>query len=296
MKNSKRKNTSCFLFGIITFLGLVGLVIGWFWLTNLPQPSPLEKPLFRGVIYERDIRTQPRPMVIHILTIDLKEQGIKFLVTPGDPEADLPLSARTTSKFLNGFNLQIAVNGDGFTPWHSNTIIDYYPHKGDPIDVIGFASSKGVVYSEDTDNEPTLFISPTNQARINTQIGKIYNAISGNLQIVKNGRVIPGLSQVPEPRTVIALDRANRHLIIIVVDGRQPGYSDGATLEELAQIVIEKRGYNAINMDGGGSTTLVMEDKLGIPKLLNRPINQRIPNNQRPVGNHLGIYAKSLND
>ena len=296
MKNSKRKNTSCFLFGIITFLGLVGLAIGWFWLTNLPQPSPLEKPLFRGVIYERDIRTQPRPMVIHILTIDLKEQGIKFLVTPGDPEADLPLSARTTSKFLNSFNLQIAVNGDGFTPWHSNTIIDYYPHKGDPIDVIGFASSKGVVYSEDTDNEPTLFISPTNQARINTQIGKIYNAISGNLQIVKNGRVIPGLSQVPEPRTVIALDRANRHLIIIVVDGRQPGYSDGATLEELAQIVIEKRGYNAINMDGGGSTTLVMEDKLGIPKLLNRPINQRIPNNQRPVGNHLGIYAKSLND
>jgi len=85
MKNSKRKNTSCFLFGIITFLGLVGLAIGWFWLTNLPQPSPLEKPLFRGVIYERDIRTQPRPMVIHILTIDLKEQGIKFLVTPGDP-------------------------------------------------------------------------------------------------------------------------------------------------------------------------------------------------------------------
>ncbi|HEY61173.1 MAG TPA: phosphodiester glycosidase family protein [Anaerolineae bacterium] len=296
MKNSKRKNTSCFLFGIITFLGLVGLVIGWFWLTNSPQPSPLEKTLFRGVIYERDIRTQPRPMVIHILTIDLKEQGIKFLVTPGDPEADLPLSARTTSKFLNSFNLQIAVNGDGFTPWHSNTIIDYYPHKGDPIDVIGFASSKGVVYSEDTDNEPTLFISPTNQARINTQIGKIYNAISGNLQIVKNGRVIPGLSQVPEPRTVIALDRANRHLIIIVVDGRQPGYSDGATLKELAQIVIEKRGYNAINMDGGGSTTLVMEDKLGIPKLLNRPINQRIPNNQRPVGNHLGIYAKSLND
>jgi len=296
----KKPKTSKFLkyliLALILFALISSLSFAFYWFLATPQPKSIEKALFRGISYTRDVRNSPRPVIIHIVSVDLKEDGIKIFITPGYPKSDLPLSAQTTSKFLSKYNLQLAVNGDGFTPWHSYTILDYYPHTGDPVDVIGFAASKGNVYSNDTDDEPTLYISLSNQARINTQIGKIYNAISGNEQIVKNGKITTNSDTSPQPRTAIALDRANRHLLIFVVDGRQPNYSEGVTLKELAQIIIDYGGYNAMNMDGGGSSTLVMESKIGLPHLLNRPINHHIPGNQRPVGNHIGIYAKSLDN
>jgi len=90
----------------------------------------------------------------------------------------------------------------------------------------------------------------------------------------------------------VALDREGRRLILIAVDGRQPNYSEGVTLAELAEIVIEHGGDTALNLDGGGSTTLVMEGKSGEPILLNSSIDNRIPGRERPVANPLGIYAQ----
>ena len=207
------------------------------------------------------------------------------------------IESKTTSKFLSNNGLQIAINGDGFTPWHSTNLLDVYPRSGDPVDSVGQAASQGKQYSLDSDNEPTLYLSETNKARFNSQIGKLYNAISGNLMLVRNGKIARSLDNNKlDPRTAVALDRANRYLIMIVVDGRQPGYSEGVSLLELSEIIIFHGGYNAINLDGGGSSTMVMEGQLGNPNTLNSPINHGIPGKQRVVGNHLGIYAKSLEE
>ncbi len=124
----------------------------------------------------------------------------------------------------------------------------------------------------------------------------MYNAISGNGILLEQG-----LSQVadsapyfdtPLPRTAIALDKTSRFMLIIVVDGRQPNYSEGVTLAELAEIVAGFGGYTALNLDGGGSTALVAIGKSGKPIQLNSPIDNRIPGRERPVANHLGIYAR----
>jgi exopolysaccharide biosynthesis protein len=256
-------------------------------------------------------------MVIHVVTVDLREPGVSLLVTPGDPKEELPLTARTTSKFLDEFGVQIAVNGDGFSPWHSNGIFDYYPHTGDPVEPTGFAASQGTVYSPDTDAEPTLYISRTGQARFNSPGSKAYNAISGNLMLIEKGLAVvaqaagqqnekpkdekvrnrpvmdePSNGQdVPQPRTALAVDKSGRRLLLVVVDGRQPNYSEGTTLAELAEILLAHGGYTGMNLDGGGSTTLVMEGSGGRPVLLNSPVHQRIPGRERPVGNHLGVKA-----
>jgi exopolysaccharide biosynthesis protein len=63
------------------------------------------------------------------------------------------------------------------------------------------------------------------------------------------------------------------------------------TLAELAEIVIGYGGDTALNLDGGGSTTLVVEGKSGKPVRLNSSIDNRIPGRERPVANHLGIYG-----
>jgi hypothetical protein len=48
----------------------------------------------------------------------------------------------------------------------------------------------------------------------------------------------------------------------------------------------------AMSMDGGGSSTLVIEGGDGLPKILNSPIDNYIPGRERPVGNHLGVFVQ----
>ena len=278
------------VYPFLAFLAILGMLLavscslGGF----RPQPGEESRVLFQGVTYHRETRQSPRPMVVHIVTIDLRQKGLSFLVTPGDPEAELPLKARTTSRFLDEFGLQLAINGDGFTPWEASGPLTSYPKTGDPVKPNGFAASEGVIYSRESGG-PTLYLARTNKARFNTPDGKIYNAISGTQMLLERGLEAEGLDSDPEPRTAIGLDRRGRTLILVVVDGRQAGYSEGATLNELAEILKEHGAYYGMNLDGGGSSTLVMEDNG--PAVLNSPIDNNLAGRERPVGNHLGVYA-----
>ncbi len=245
-------------------------------------------------------------MVIHILSVDLKQPGLSLLVTPGDLQAERPLRAMTTSSFLEKFDLQVAVNGDGFQPWYSNNLFSYFPKTGDLVAPIGLAASQGQVYAQNPLNHPVLYLGRNNTARFNSPPGRIYQAISGNPILVLQGQLAVGGKDNPrgqaddapaeqsQPRTAVGLDKNNRRLIIVVVDGRQPGYSEGATLSELAAILIEAGAYTAMNLDGGGSSTLVKAGSAGQAIQVNSPIDQQIPGRERPVGNHLGIYAAPL--
>jgi len=272
---------ACDLGGLIPFGGPLG------------QPAATRDRLYEGIIYERIVRQEPRLMVIHVVTVDLKAEGIKLLVTPGDAENELPLKARTTTEFLEGFDLQLAINGDAFTPWQDLGPLGYTPKSGERVSPIGFAASNGTIYSQDTDEEPTLYIYQSNLASLNGLVGKIYNAISGNALLLWNGAAVEGLnSSDAEPRTAVGLDRGGRKLIIVVVDGRQAGYSQGATLAEMAQILLENKAHSGMNMDGGGSSALAVQRPSGEIELLNSPVHQGIAGRERPVGNHLGIKAK----
>lgn len=276
-----------FFWGIATLVALTALaglhLLGRF---VRPQPRPLIESPYQGVTYTRSVTRSPRPMVIHLVSIDLSATGIRLLVTPGDP-----LPARTTSEFARDFGVQLAINGDGFTPWYDNGLWDYAPRPGDPVTPIGFAASNGQVYSSDTDSEPTLYFGPNNQASFETPIGKVYNALSGNLLLVKNGKPLANLGDSPAPRSAVGLDKKGKTLILVVVDGRQPGYSEGMTLDELAALLTANGAQTAMNLDGGGSSTLVMRGALGI-RVLNSPIHNGLPGRERPVGNHLGVYAQ----
>jgi len=296
MKLFKNRTCAC---GTMIFLAVVTLGIfgagSWLWIKFRPQPAPTQEMIFQGVEYIREVRISPRPMVIHVIKVDLKAEGIRTLVTPGDPKAELPLNAQTTSQFLEGYALQVAVNGDGFTPWHSNSLWDYYPHAGDPVDSIGFAVSRGEAYADVEKGHPILYLTSNNKARFNAPFGNTYNAISGSEMLVRNGQALKNINENdPQPRSAVALNQSARFLIFVVVDGRQPGYSMGATLAELAEIIISHGGFNAMNLDGGGSSTLVKEGFLGQADVLNSPIDNQILGRERAVANHLGIWAKPL--
>jgi len=261
-----------------------------------PAPIPMKQNLYEGVTYHRLVRFIPQPLIAHVLEIDTKTKGIELIVTPPDSNEATPLKARTTSQFLDEFDVQIAINGDGFLPWWSRSPADYYPHVGDPVTPLGFSASKGDVYALGIEMSvgirPTLYVSRRNALSFNNPPGNIYNAISGDRMIVLKGQPVPFLNdQDTEPRTAIGMNRNGRYIYIIVVDGRQPFYSNGATLSELAQLFIDEGAYIAMNLDGGGSSTMVIEGENGQPVILNSPIDNHIPGRERPVANHLGIYV-----
>jgi hypothetical protein len=282
------------VFVLVVLLLCVG---GYFWYDGgRPAPVPMKKDLFEGVTYRRIIHLLPRPMIAHLVTVDTKSSGITFLVTPPDSKNEQPLRARTTSQFLDEFGLQLAVNGDGFSPWWSHSPADYYPHVGDRITPLGFTASNGNVYWNgenigDVGVEPTLYISRRNALTFNNRPDNVYSAISGDRMLVEKGKILSELDDEElDPRTALGINRNGRYLYILVIDGRQPFYSDGSTFQELAALLKAQGAYFAMSLDGGGSSTLVIENGDGSPVILNSPIDNYIPGRERPVGNHLGIY------
>jgi hypothetical protein len=286
------------LLGTLFLLGAgAASASGWyFWLLHRSQPPDVSRTLFRGITYTRESLRTPRPIVVHTVRVDLRAPGIRFLVTPGKPVPVAQLPARKTSRFLEEFGLQLAINGSYFKPWWSKAPWDYYPHAGDPVEVLGLASSEGRRYSAPDPARVTLDLSPRNDVTIGTGNRRPYNALSAGPLLLADGVPPPRLVRRraharPEPRSAVAIDRAGGTLYLYLVDGRQPHYSEGVTLPELAALIAERGGYRAMNLDGGGSSTLAVEGAGGRTEILNSTIHSKIPGRERPVANHLGIYA-----
>ncbi len=257
-----------------------------------PLPIPTSQRLFTGVVYSRKVALSPRPMIMHVITIDMRTAGLKLLVTPPDEKgSDTPLRARTTSEFMREYGVQIAINGDGFAPWWSRSPVDFYPHEGDPVHPRGFTASRGRIYWTTSTSFPTLYVSSRNYLSFEAPAHP-YNAISGDPMLVTGGTPVPDLDDSElHPRTAVGYSRNGRYLYLVVVDGRQPLYSEGMTLHELADFMISLGAQYAMSLDGGGSSTMVAEGTDGTPRVLNSPIDNYIPGRERPVADHLGVYV-----
>jgi len=90
----------------------------------------------------------------------------------------------------------------------------------------------------------------------------VIHAVGGGQFIVRNSAVDvdphdPSFADVTHPRTAIGL-KADGDIILVTVDGRQPGYSIGVRLDELGELMVSRGAVTALNMDGGGSTTMAV--------------------------------------
>jgi len=265
-----------------------------------PAQTNEARSLFQGIAYRREFRSNPRPIMIHIISIDLKAPGIGIFVTPGAPTANLTeTNARTATEFLKEFKLQLAVNANFFYPFVEEAPWDYYPRRGDRVNNVGHAISKSQAYSQPDSNFPALCFDAKNRAQIsengNCPAGTAY-AVAGDTLLAKNGKIVAQSQEEskqdkPYPRAVAAIDLTGEKLWLIVVDGKQRLYSEGLKLSEITEISMQLGADTVLNLDGGGSVTLAVASPSGA-KLLNAPIQNQIPMQERPVSNHLGFYAR----
>ena len=257
-------------------LSLLSAPIAYFGLNYFRRPpqQPLTKDLFEGIRYQRVVRANPRPMMVHIVTLDLKQAGLKPLVTPSNPVVQPEhIQARTTTHFLKEFGLQLAINGSFFYRFREETPWDFYPHEGDHVSAIGTTISNTKPYSTFKEKYPSICFSAQQKAQIVADgacpMGT-EQAIAGNEIFLTHGRIALQKSQwsrdwdKPYPRTAIGVDRLGYKVWLIVIDGKQPLYSEGATMQELGAIVTNLGIDTALNLDGGGSVTLAIADRKSV--------------------------------
>ncbi|MGH2529033.1 MAG: phosphodiester glycosidase family protein [Actinomycetota bacterium] len=89
-------------------------------------------------------------------------------------------------------------------------------------------------------------------------------AIGGGSVLVSDGVDVVGTcvgSGCRNPRTGVGV-RAYGKLLLVVADGRQPKWSVGATMHEFAGILLQLGATDAMNLDGGGSSTVVVNGEV----------------------------------
>ena len=125
--------------------------------------------------------------------------------------------------------------------------------------------------------------------------GPLRTVVGGWPRIVEAGRnvalaadsvegTVPRFSRARHPRSALGVSRDSATLYLVAVDGRQQT-SVGMTLEELADAMIALGAYDAMNLDGGGSTALVVRDSI-----VNQPSDAT---GERPVGNVIAITRRT---
>jgi exopolysaccharide biosynthesis protein len=286
---------------LLPVLLVVPIAIHSFPYFQRPARVPAQQLLHPGMQYERVVWQQPRPIMLHVTAIDLAQPNLGVLVTPGVAAKDQhEITAMMTSEFLQKNKLQFAVNASFFYPFQEDSPWAYYPKSGDRVSVVGEAISQGKVYSQADPGSKwsVICFSAQNQVQILSQAScpqGTEQGVSGNEVIMLDGKPLPEAlaadGDKAYPRMVLAHDRSGKKLWVIAVDGKQPGYSEGVKIRELVPF-LQKLGVDrAINLDGGGSTTMVTATAQG-PKFLNAPIQNKIPMNERPVANHIGFFIR----
>lgn len=239
--------------------------------------------------------------------IDLRDPDVEVVVTapqdlPDDAPAGSEVKLEPTDAWAEHEGVAIAINAN------------FYGVRGPGYaDVVGLAVSDGEVISTARSHEgrpdPVLLIGTNGRARIertaSTDLKRIEDAVAGvgasntsdvpGSLLLDNGRNLGATARVAptarHPRTAAGVSRDGRALLLIAIDGRAPGHSAGITLPDLADLMLEFGAWDALNLDGGGSTAFIStwqrtEDE---GPITNRPSDGSF----RAVATHLGIRVNT---
>ena len=243
---------------------------------------------FRGVDVAPLEATQPRRMRGYAARIQATDPGIAFLATPDNGDRPGETDGLRTTSFLKQFECQLAINAGSFAPVCSE--------EGLPEDIHGLQISRGQTVSSPDPPYPALLITRDKRLSIEARpfhTEGIENAVPGFQIVLRRGEVLK-TDDTLHPRTGAGISDDGKQLILLVIDGRQPDYSLGASTAEVGQWLQALGAADGINLDGGGTTTMVLRGENGEPQILNRPIHASIPGRERVAASHLGVKAQPL--
>lgn len=262
-------------------------------------PSNLEwKKLYDGIEHV-NFKIQEPLLNVNVLRIDATNPNLVFHTTPrsknwvaNENETD----RRTLPDSVVEENMIVAVNANFYQPFNAQTRVS----RG-PADNKGLVVSNGVLVSPTLDGFASFIQNKDGSVEVRTvregdSLDNIQTAVSGHNTVLKNGKC-PLINlvesqpylKVRHPRTLVGISQDKKYVYLVTIDGRQPEFSVGTSILESAEILRQLGTYDAVNLDGGGSTTMVYRDESGKPVVLNRPVGLGPANTLRHNANALGV-------
>lgn len=213
-------------------------------------PSP-------GLRYLRRTLEGP-PVSIHAVVADLTQPGVRVIATP---QAE---RWATVGDFARTHRAAVAVNGGFWSVWQRPTGVTagggaHWSGSGPDADFGHFGVR----------DDGRAVVNGPGQGEDERSLGRLTDAVSGRPVLVRDGEpaldeldTFPGANQ-RQPRTAVGVSRDGRRVILVVADGRQ-SHSRGLTLYQLARVLVELGAHRALNLDGGGSSTMYVAEAGGV--------------------------------
>ncbi|MBI9103302.1 MAG: phosphodiester glycosidase family protein [Spirochaetales bacterium] len=268
--------------------------------TGTPSWYPLDEGL--DFYYFRD---RSFPLALFALRVDIRA-GLWDLVFTEPSEAFLAsregeaMEGITTTDFLLEEGCYAAVNGGPFSPYRW-----FLPRRGQTPS--GLYVWEGQLLEGPLERFDALVVDEEGNLSIRSQGEYPFEGefiLGGFQRLLESGDTIVPEGGERTPRTALGISSDGRYLYLMVADGRREEYSRGLTLAETAGYLNFLGSHDALNMDGGGSSVMVLAE---IPRnrgdggaglnggsrarIVNRPVNRRgFP--ERIVATHLGIRKK----
>lgn len=238
------------------------------------------------------LTTSEGPWAIHLLRVDMTRCDLGLEVVPAPKQEDLAGGKLRVSDLYatGGHRMVAAVNGDFFTPQglpvgtevvrgdirriRNRPVLAWRP---------GEAPWMGIPESE---GDSVLVVGWRLSRR---QADGVSHVVGAYPRLLSDGQRVgdllvsenPSFAAARHPRTAVGYDPSNEVLWLVGVDGRQQGYSDGMSLPELTGLLEALGSAEAVNLDGGGSTSMVLR---GVA--VNRPSDAE---GERAVVNALAV-------
>jgi hypothetical protein len=246
-----------------------------------------------GIGYLEGRIGKPR-LQLWALRVDLDNPGLEFVVNNGGEEPGV-IPGTTVSGFVRDYDCVAGLNA---TPYDR---VGALP--GEPLTVAGIAMTEGRhIAPPDSRYDALVFYHDGSAALVHQtslddqSLAGISAAVGGFFVVLQEGALAERLQnqngKAPRhPRSAAGLSADGRTLYLLAIDGRRPG-SIGATEAETALILQRLGAAGGLNLDGGGSTALVLRRRDGRIRPVNTPIHGMIPGRERVVAACLGIRIK----
>lgn len=194
-----------------------------------------------------------------VLEVDLKDTHLMMKASSPKDEGKLKTKQQMTLQALahdkQGSRVLAAVNGD------------FFATDGTPQGI--YYRNRVCLKNTMTDNVCTFFAVTKGKKAVigsydeyDTYKDEIQEAVGGRVRLMTNGNVLPQTSTALEPRTAIGVTD-NNVVYILVADGRNFWYSNGMRYAEMGAVMKALGAKDAINLDGGGSSTFIIRSKAG---------------------------------
>ena len=225
-----------------------------------------------------ETRTEPRPLKLRFIRADMACTGFRPAVFTGDdPDGDGPAESSLTppEDLFERYGAIAAVNANAFAglPGTENDIRGWYRNR--PVDMHGLVVSDGRIISPPEQGRTAFWVDEKGRPRRgDPEAGSkpVAAVADWSGQLLIDERIMADSTVTTlHPRTAVGFDDTGRWLLILVADGRQPGFSEGMSLYEMALLFRSKGCTQAVNLDGGGSSIMLIRGNDGKVKTVNSP-------------------------